>query len=203
MNKTNKIIELLKKNFKVRKGAESLLFLGAYFKEYGFDVELADGIIREKHFVPPCIVLNANKKPAKRFNDEKVFLKKYLKSIKKTDIMQTTGHEYFEYFKGVKRNGETEAYKAWRKEATAKNAVVEKLVKSFNKNGKKVRGATTLSILRFEDGTIRLDFLLHEVDAEFMKAQKYPLLKKKAMYKKMLAELDTFAEFLAQGELVL
>jgi len=176
---------------------KSVIRLSNTLQKFRFSiVAFSDGLINKEDFLSPCIVLTPINMPKIRLNGEKETLKKYFDKYGKKKVSDFTAKEYTDYLNFAEKAGETKEYIIWRK--SSKNIISNliKKVKEFNYlNKNKFR----LSILKFSDGSIRLDFGNQKKDEVRRLCRKLSLSAKKNVLKDMFFQFDLFRCFLSKN----
>lgn len=164
------------------------------FKKLNLTVSFSSGLVDKTSFVPPCILLEAIKRPRLRFKSEKVFWKKYLKKTDRKGLKDITNSEYIKYITESEKNGETKEYIKWRKNNQKKIIIIKKLITDFNKKEKNRK----ITILIFDDGIMRIESGNQLDDTLFDRRQKMKLGRKNIMMKEMTRELELFVNFVKE-----
>ena len=172
------------------------------FKKLNLKTSFSRGLVDKTSFLAPLIVLEAIKRPKLRFNNQKAFLKKYLKTIGKKSIKDTTAPdvpEYLKYMDESEKNGETKEFIKWRKNNQKKIIIINKLVNGFNKLRNYKKNSGRIINLNFDDGMMRIESGDDQIDDHlFDQRQKMKLSSKKILMKKMTKELESFVNYVKE-----
>jgi hypothetical protein len=165
------------------------------FKKINLKVSFSSGVANDKTvFVPPCILLEATKRPKLRFKNQNLFLKKYLKKTSRKDLKDMTNSEYIKYITESEKNGETKEYIKWWKDNQKKILYIKKLISDFNR----IKNKRKITLLVFEDGTMRIESGSQSTSV-FKKRGKIKLSGKKIMLKEMIRKLELFVNFVKEN----
>jgi len=195
-----KKIELLGKKLGLKEKPivtdKNILFVSGFLGLNDFKTHISDGLVNKKDFLSPCIVLELQDKPKIRFKNQILFFKKYLAEVKKKSIKQLEGKQYAELITLARKKGETKEYLKWRKNQILKTIWLKNLLKQYNKTRKSLNKKEQLSILDFEDGTIRLDFGNQTNENLRKNIEKLSLTSKKEKLNQFLNEFKKLKEYL-------
>jgi hypothetical protein len=173
---------------------KDIIKLSYTLQELNFSIlAIGDGLINKEDFLPPCIILAPISMPKIRLNREIESLKKYFTMYNKKRIEDFTAKEYLDYLDFAERAGETKEYRGWRVSSEKTISDLIQKVKKFNSLNK---SKFKLSVLKFDEGTLRLDFADQKKDEIRHKYNKVTMNKKRAIMSALFLQFSLFNIFL-------
>jgi hypothetical protein len=181
--------------------SKELIGLATVLGDNNFSIiALGEGLILKDDFLTPCIILAPLGMPKIRLNGEKSALRIYFKKYKKDRVEDFTAKEYTDYLNFAEKAGETTEYKKWRDYSKKIVLDLDKKIKRFNLINKNTD--IKLSILRFTDGCVRLDFGNQKKEEIRNLYKDLSLNDKKNKMKKMFVQFLLFKKFLLENKKV-
>jgi hypothetical protein len=190
----NNIKNLVKKYQVTNK---EVIKLSNTLQKFNFSVTaLSDGLINKNIFLTPCIVLAPINMPKFRLNNERQSLKIYFNKYGRKRLEDFRREEYDNYLSFAEKAGETEEYKVWRESGKKIISDFIKKVDEFNSlNKSKIK----LSVLRFTEGSVRLDFGNQKKDMFRLKYSKVGLERKNEFMSLLFFQFSLFNDFLSKN----
>lgn len=159
----------------------------------------SDGLILDDDFLCPCVVAAPCKQPLIRYENEVVIFKDFIKGTKLKSLDDFDRKNLNKYFKLLDQEKETLQFKLWRERTKSLASKLKGEIRKFNFKIKEADQNLFVSLMSFEDGTIRIDFGDQRRDKPRKKFSKLSPGNKKLVLEKMLNHFSDFTIFLKRG----